>query len=136
MNALRTDAADPAIVCRNLVRIFREFSIEVQALQGLNLTVDRRRLVAIVGESGSGKSTLLSLLPGLASPPAGEPAVGGHSRRAVPRRVRLAYRRRVVGFVWQQTARNLVPYLTARENVELPMRLARGPRRRPAPPAA
>lgn len=114
---VRSGAPGPAIVCRDLVRIFRELRIEVQALQGLNLTVDRGRLVAIVGESGSGKSTLLSILAGLDTPTAGSASVCGHDLLTMTRRERLAYRRHTVGFVWQQTNRNLVPYLTAAQNI-------------------
>ncbi len=117
MSDSRSAAARPAIVCRDLVRIFREKGIEVQALQGLNLSVDSGRLVAIVGESGSGKSTLLSILAGLDTPTAGSASVCGHDLLSMTRRERLAYRRHVVGFVWQETARNLVPYLTAAQNI-------------------
>lgn len=117
---MRTSAVavdGPAVVCRDLVRIFREDRVEVQALQGLNLSVDSGRLVAIVGESGSGKSTLLSILAGLDTPTAGSASVCGHNLLSMTRRERLAYRRHVVGLVWQETARNLVPYLTAAQNI-------------------
>ena len=81
-------------------------------------------MVALVGASGSGKSTLMNILAGLDAPTAGSVRVAGHDLAAMNARQRLAYRRRVVGFIWQQTARNLLPYLTAQQNVELPMRLA------------
>jgi ABC-type lipoprotein export system ATPase subunit len=80
-------------------------------------------MIAIVGASGSGKSTLLSILGGLDVPSAGRALVAGHDLTQMGRRERTHYRRRVVGFVWQQTARNLLPYLSAIENVELPMLL-------------
>jgi ABC-type lipoprotein export system ATPase subunit len=112
------------IVCEGLVRIFKTDGVEVVALQGLDLAIDRGELMAIVGASGSGKSTLLNILSGLDAPTAGIARVAGQDLLAMSARSRLRYRRRVVGFVWQQTGRNLLPYLTARENVELPMRLA------------
>jgi len=116
---------DGHIVCAGLVRIYKSEGIEVVALQGLDLVVDRGDLVAIVGASGSGKSTLLNILSGLDVPTAGVARVGGYDLLALSPQRRLSYRRSMVGFVWQQTARNLLPYLTARENVELPMQLAR-----------
>ncbi|MEV6208892.1 ABC transporter ATP-binding protein [Kitasatospora sp. NPDC051914] len=116
------------VVCENLVRIFRSEGVEVQALQGLDLTVADGELLALVGASGSGKSTLLSILAGLDVPTAGSASVAGRDLLSMRRRERLEYRRRTVGFVWQQTARNLLPYLTAVENVVLPMRYAGLPR--------
>ena len=110
-----------AIVCDNLVRIFKVADLEVVALQGLDLLVDPGELVAIVGASGSGKSTLLAILGGLDVPSAGRAVVASHDLGQMGRRARTDYRRRVVGIVWQQTAQNLLPYLSAVENVELPM---------------
>jgi putative ABC transport system ATP-binding protein len=118
----------PAVTCEGLVRIFRGESgrdVEVQALQGLDLHLVAGDLVAVVGASGSGKSTLLNILSGLDAPSAGRVSVAGHDLTAMGRRERVAYQRHVVGFVWQQTARNLLPYLTAAENVTLPLALAR-----------
>ena len=112
------------IVCDRLVRIYVATGIEVQALQGLDLLVEEGEIVALVGASGSGKSTLMNILAGLDTPTAGAVRVAGHDLSAMSSRQRLAYRRQVVGFVWQQTSRNLLPYLTAQQNVELPMRLA------------
>lgn len=120
------------IVCEGLVRIFKADGIEVVALQGLDLSVDRGELLAIVGASGSGKSTLLNILSGLDVPTAGVARVAGVDLLGMSAATRLRYRRRTVGFVWQQTSRNLLPYLTARENVELPMSLARRARGRTA----
>ncbi|PZG00964.1 ABC transporter ATP-binding protein [Micromonospora deserti] len=119
------------IVCDGLVRIFKSDGVEVVALQGLDLVIDRGELVAIVGASGSGKSTLLNILSGLDTPTAGVARVGMYDLLDLTVRRRLSYRRRMAGFVWQQTGRNLLPYLTALENVELPMQLAgrRGGRR-------
>ena len=109
------------IACDNLVKIYKVADLEVVALQGLDLIVDPVEMIAIVGASGSGKSTLLSILGGLDVPSAGRATVAGHDLTAMGRRERTSYRRRVIGFVWQQTARNLLPYLSAVENVELPM---------------
>ncbi|MEV8635314.1 ABC transporter ATP-binding protein [Streptosporangium sp. NPDC051023] len=120
------------ILCDNLVRIYKTEGVEVVALQGLDLLIDAGELVAVVGASGSGKSTLLNVLSGLDVPTAGVARVAGVDLLAMTARDRLRYRREVVGFVWQQTARNLLPYLTAAENVELPMRLAGGRRGRPS----
>ncbi len=124
--------AQAHIVCDNLVRIYKTDGIEVQALQGLDMLVSQGEFVAIVGASGSGKSTLLNILSGLDVPTAGVARVADADLLTMSAKDRLRYRREVVGFVWQQTARNLLPYLTARENVELPMRLtgvSRGDRR-------
>jgi putative ABC transport system ATP-binding protein len=121
-----TDRLRGHIVCDGLVRIYQAEGIEVVALQGLDLVVDRGELVALVGASGSGKSSVLNILSGLDVPTAGIARVAGFDLLTMTAKRRLAYRRRTVGFVWQQTARNLLPYLTAEENVELPMRLAGG----------
>ena len=133
--AMASTAPEPEeglIVCDNLVRVYRTEGVEVQALQGLDLVVDEGELLAVVGASGSGKSTLLGILSGLDLPTAGRARVARHDLLAMKRRERLDYRRRTVGFVWQQTARNLLPYLTARENVTMPMGYARVPRARRA----
>ena len=116
--------AGALIVCDRLVRIYTAEGIEVQALQGLDLVVSAGELTALVGASGSGKSTLMNILAGLDTPTAGAVRVAGHDLAAMSARQRLTYRRSVVGFIWQQTARNLLPYLTASANVELPLRLA------------
>ena len=109
----------PDILCSELVRIFTAQGVEVQALQGLNLRVDRGEMVALVGASGSGKSTLLTILAGLDTPTAGVARVAGHDVVAMGRRERVAYQRRAVGFIWQQTSRNLLPYLSVAENIAM-----------------
>ena len=113
------------IVCDRVVRIYSGDGLEVQALQGLDLLVEEGELTAVVGASGSGKSTLMSILAGLDTPTAGSVRVAGYDLGALSPRDRLGYRRAVVGFIWQQAARNLLPYLTCRQNVLVPMRLAR-----------
>ncbi|MFI1537747.1 ABC transporter ATP-binding protein [Streptomyces anandii] len=115
---------DALITCDRLVRIFSADGVEVQALQGLDLLVREGELMALVGASGSGKSTLMNILAGLDTPTAGAARVADHDLLAMTAKDRLRYRREVVGFVWQQTSRNLLPYLTAAQNVALPMQLA------------
>ncbi|MFI0988107.1 ABC transporter ATP-binding protein [Streptomyces exfoliatus] len=114
---------DALIACDRLVRIFTTDGVEVQALQGLDLLVKEGELMALVGASGSGKSTLMNVLAGLDVPTAGAARVAGCDLVAMDAKARLRYRREIVGFVWQQTARNLLPYLTAAQNVALPMQL-------------
>lgn len=109
------------IFCENLVKIFKVENIEVVALQGLDLTVRQEEMMAIVGPSGSGKSSLLNVLGGLDTPSAGRAFVNGHDLLKMSQSDRLRYRRETIGFVWQSVGRNLIPYLTAVENVELPM---------------
>ncbi|MCX4908615.1 ABC transporter ATP-binding protein [Streptomyces sp. NBC_00878] len=123
---------DALITCDRLVRIFSADGVEVQALQGLDLLVREGELMALVGASGSGKSTLMNILAGLDTPTAGAARVAGHDLLTMSAKDRLSYRRETVGFVWQQTARNLLPYLTATQNIALPMQLtgARRHRRR------
>jgi putative ABC transport system ATP-binding protein len=120
------------IECTDLVRIFSAEGVEVQALQGLTLEVADGELTAIVGASGSGKSTLLSILSGLDVPTAGRARVDGHDLLTMSRRARTRYRRHSVGFIWQQTSRNLLPYLSAAENIATPLSIARVPVRRRA----
>nr|WP_243641201.1 ABC transporter ATP-binding protein [Xylanivirga thermophila] len=109
------------IVCENLVKIYKTNDIEVVALQGLDLTVTRGELMAIIGNSGSGKSTLLNMLGGLDRPSAGRLFVDDKDLLKMGDKALIRYKRETVGFVWQNNARNLIPYLTALENIELPM---------------
>ncbi|MCM3698456.1 ABC transporter ATP-binding protein [Paenibacillus macerans] len=111
------------IHCEGLVKIFKSEDIEVVALQGLNLTVEQGEMMAIIGNSGSGKSTLLNMLGGLDRPSAGQVSVGGWDLLKIRDDQLVEYKRSTVGFVWQNNARNLLPYLTALENVEMPMLL-------------
>ncbi len=116
----------PLVICDNLVKIYQIDEIEVVALQGLDLEIGRGEMMAIIGASGSGKSSLLNIIGGLDRPSAGQISVDGRNLLKAPERELEDYRLRDVGFVWQQSARNLIPYLTAQENVELPMIAAGG----------
>ena len=119
-----TAAKQPFILCEGLVRIYKALDLEVMALQGLELSVEAGELIAIIGSSGSGKSTLLNILGGLDSPSAGKAIVGDWNLSRLSAADRVRYKRDIVGFVWQNVSRNLVPYLNALENVELPMILS------------
>ena len=111
------------IFCENLVKIYKTADLEVVALQGLDLVVEDQEIMAIIGNSGSGKSTLLNMLGGLDRPSAGMLLVDGKDLLKLSDQALVKYKRETVGFVWQNNARNLIPYLTALENVELPMLL-------------
>ena len=118
-----SESNNPYITCEDLFKIYKVADLEVVALRGLDLKVDRGEVVAIVGASGSGKSTLLNILAGYDNPSAGNIRVGKRDLlRMNPGDVE-EYRKLEVGFIWQQTSRNLFPYLTALENVALPMML-------------
>lgn len=125
-----TDDNDEYMIrCENLVKIYKTSDVEVVALQGLDLDVKKGELMAIVGNSGSGKSTLLNMLGGLDKPSAGNLMIDGRNLLKFTDKDYVEYKRSTVGFVWQNNARNLVPYLTAVQNVELPM-LLKGRRKR------
>lgn len=112
---------DVMIECDGLVKIYKTKDIEVLALQGLDLTVKRGELMAIIGNSGSGKSTFLNMIGGLDRPSAGKLYVDGKNLFQMTEQELVEYKRSTVGFVWQNNARNLLPYLTAWENVMTPM---------------
>ena len=109
------------IECDNLVKIYKTPDIEVLALQGLDLTVDYGEMMAIIGNSGSGKSTFLNMLGGLDRPSAGKLLVDGKDLFKLNDKQLVEYKQKTVGFVWQNNARNLLPYLTAIQNVMMPM---------------
>jgi putative ABC transport system ATP-binding protein len=125
------DAADSLIRVRALDKTYRRGSEEIHVLQGLNMDVATGEFVAFMGPSGSGKTTLLNLLGGLDLPSAGSIMVGGDEITRMSRRKLAAWRARHVGFVFQMY--NLIPVLTAHQNVELPLLLtplSRAERRR------
>ena len=107
-----------------LVKIYKTKETEVLALQGLDLTVNRGELTALIGNSGSGKSTFLNMIGGLDRPSAGSLWVDGKNLFAMSEKELVLYKRDTVGFVWQNNGRNMLPYLTAIENIMLPMNLS------------
>ncbi|MCR5685353.1 MAG: ABC transporter ATP-binding protein [Lachnospiraceae bacterium] len=111
------------VLAENLVKIYKTSDLEVLALQGLDLRVDKGELTAIIGNSGSGKSTFLNMLGGLDEPSAGKLYVDGKDLFKMNTKEKDLYKRNTVGFVWQNNARNLLPYLTAFENIMTPMHL-------------
>ena len=117
---------DYAIQSEGLVKIYKTRDIEAMALEGLDLNVPRGEIMAVVGNSGSGKSTLLNMIGGLDRPSAGRLFVCGRDLFKMSEVDLVDYKRRTVGFVWQNNARNLLPYLTAVENVTMPMQFSRG----------
>jgi len=119
-----------AVSCENLIKLYKTKDFEVMALQGLDLEVEAGELMAIIGSSGSGKSTLLNILGGLDRPTAGKISVGGVDMLKLSDHDLVRYKRESVGFVWQNSARNLVPFLTVQENVELPMIFTKAKQRR------
>src|SRR5205807_4452858 len=114
------DMQDLLVTCDNLIKIYKVDDLEVVALQGLDLEVERGEMIAIVGASGSGKTTLLNLLGGLDAPTAGRVIVAGHDLARLNEEQRTRYRGLIVGHVWQQSGRNLLPDLTIADNIDLP----------------
>lgn len=111
------------VSCENLVRIYKTEETEVLALQGLDISIEQGELVAIIGASGSGKSTFLNILGGLDKPSAGNIAVAGMDLSKLSDKEMLKYKRNIVSFIWQNSARNLLPYLSAIENIVMPMEI-------------
>ena len=123
-------ANEAMIECENLVKIYKTKDIEVLALQGLELRIDKGELMAIIGNSGSGKSTFLNMIGGLDRPSAGRLIVDGKDLFKLNERELVEYKRSTVGFVWQNNARNLLPYLTAWQNVQMPMLFESGTKKK------
>jgi putative ABC transport system ATP-binding protein len=119
---------NPILQLRQVTRVHGHGETAVHALRGVSLTVDPGELVAVMGPSGSGKSTLLTLAGGLDSPTSGEVVVEGTVLGSLDRRGLAALRRRAVGYVFQDF--NLIPALTAAENVALPRELDGTPARK------
>jgi putative ABC transport system ATP-binding protein len=110
--------SDPPIISvRDLRKIYRLGEVEVQALRGVDLDVQRGEFVSIIGPSGSGKSTLFHILGGLAPPTSGSIHIAGRDLLGMTDRERTELRKTSVGFVFQKY--NLLPTLTARDNIEI-----------------
>jgi len=107
------------IIVKDLIRVYRLGKVEVQALRGLSMSVKEGEVVSIIGPSGSGKTTLLNIMGGLDTATAGSVTVGNTEVTALSTSQLIDYRRKAVGHIFQ--ALNLIPTLTASENVELPM---------------
>ena len=116
--------SDVMIQADGLVKIYKSKQTEVLALQGLDLTVEKGELTALIGNSGSGKSTFLNMIGGLDRQSAGSLLVDGKNLFTMGERELVCYKRDTVGFVWQNNARNLLPYLSALENIMLPMHIS------------
>ncbi len=114
---------EPYVICEDLFKIHKVADLEVVALRGLDLKIRTGEIMAVVGPSGSGKSTLLHILAGYETPSAGRVTVDRRNLLKISEGELVEYRRTGIGFVWQQVSRNLVAYLTARQNVELPLLL-------------
>ena len=124
-----SELKDNILVCDGLVKIYKTEDVEVLALQGLELEIARGELVAVIGKSGSGKSTLLNMIGGLEKPTTGRIYVDGHDLFAMSEASLVEYRKKTVGFVWQNSRQNLFTYLTALQNVEAPMYFMGGNRK-------
>ena len=116
--------AEDMVRADGLVKIYKTKETEVLALQGLDLSVETGELTAIIGNSGSGKSTFLNMIGGLDKPSAGSLFVAGQNLFTMSEKELVLYKRDTVGFVWQNNGRNMLPFLSAIENVMLPMNLS------------
>lgn len=115
---------DVMIRAEGLVKIYKTKETEVLALQGLDLEVKKNELTAMIGNSGSGKSTFLNMIGGLDRPSAGKLWVDGKNLFTMSESELVNYKKETVGFVWQNNGRNMLPFLSAIENVMLPMYLS------------
>ena len=118
------------ILAEGLVKIYKTKTTEVLALQGLDLKVSEGELTAIIGNSGSGKSTFLNMIGGMDRPSAGSLLVDGKNLFTLSEKELVLYKQNTVGFVWQNNGRNMLPYLSALENIMLPMQISGGRRKR------
>ena len=117
----KIEIGEPLIVCDSLVKIYKTTEIEVMALQGLDMVINKGEFLSVIGKSGSGKSTLMNIVGGLEKPSAGKIIVAGKNLADLSENEMVKYRKNTIGFVWQKSARNLFPYLTSKENIEAAM---------------
>jgi len=113
--------AEAYIVCQDLFKAYKGAELEVVALRGIDMEIMQGEFVGIIGSSGSGKTTLLNILSGLDKPSSGQVRIGDRDLLNMSENDLVTFRREEVGFVWQSPSRNILPYLKAVENVELPM---------------
>ena len=106
------------VECDGLVKLYKTSEVEVMALQGLELCIEKGELIAIIGKSGSGKSTLLNIIGALERQSAGKIYIDGQDLSQATEKQLEELRRRKIGFIWQKSSQNLFPYMTAVENVE------------------
>jgi putative ABC transport system ATP-binding protein len=116
-----------ALKVKNISRNFEIGSEMVPALQGINFEISAGKMALIRGRSGSGKTTLLNLIAGLDKPTQGDIFVGGRSVVDMKEKEQIEYRRRQISFIFQTFG--LLPYLTVEENIEIPLRLVKTPRK-------
>lgn len=127
----KVDIDDKVLIkADNLVKIYKTKETEVLALQGLDLSVEKGELTAIIGNSGSGKSTFLNMIGGLDRPSAGSLFVAGGNLFTMSEKELVRYKRNTVGFVWQNNGRNMLPFLSALENVMMPMYISSSKKKR------
>ena len=108
-------------MCQDLFKAYKGAELEVVALRGIDMEIMQGEFVGIIGSSGSGKTTLLNILSGLDKPSSGQVRIGDRDLLNMSENDLVTFRREEVGFVWQSPSRNILPYLKAVENVELPM---------------
>ncbi len=120
-DTVQLNTEQPLIVCDSLVKIYKTKEVEVLALQGLDLVINRGELMAVIGKSGSGKSTLMNIIGGLEHQSAGKIIVDNNNLSELSEKQMVEYRKKKIGFVWQKSERNLFPYLTSLANIEMPM---------------
>jgi putative ABC transport system ATP-binding protein len=118
---------EPFIRISGLRKTYIMGRVQVHALDGVDMEIPPNSFMVVMGPSGSGKSTLLHLLGGLDRPSAGHIEVGGQSLETLDENALAVFRRRAVGFIFQSF--NLIPSMTAQENVAFPMQFSRVPRR-------
>jgi putative ABC transport system ATP-binding protein len=125
---MTTQTQTRIIQAKNVKKIYRNGHLRVEALAGINLDIAPGEMVAIMGQSGCGKTTLLNCLSGLDNIDEGDIFIRGDNLRDLSDNERTSYRARHMGFVFQDF--NLLPVLTAVENVELPMLVSKTPSRK------